>query len=223
MSTGDAFFDGFLDDYFAESEEHLSAAADALMRLDKSIGQPSAERAAVDDLFRYFHTLKAISAMVELRPAEQLAHHLEHYLRAVREGECTVTIGGQRCAHRGHQAPRAHHQCPPGGIAASTNRGCAREGRESGRHARGAPGRDIRSRRRNRNRAPMDMPFRPHPRAARLGHRRRSCTQAPRRDRNDRRSRAARASGRHDQLSVHADHGRRRRCRRASRWNSRGS
>lgn len=94
MATGDAFFDGFLDDYFAESEEHLSAAADALMRLDKSIGHPPAERAAVDDLFRYFHTLKAISAMVELRPAEELAHHLEHYLRAVREGECSVTTAG---------------------------------------------------------------------------------------------------------------------------------
>ena len=94
MATGDAFFDGFLDDYFAESEEHLTAAADALMRLDKSIGHPPAERAAVDDLFRYFHTLKAISAMVELRPAEQLAHHLEHYLRAVREGECAVTTAG---------------------------------------------------------------------------------------------------------------------------------
>jgi two-component system chemotaxis sensor kinase CheA len=94
MSTEDAFFDGFLDDYFAESEEHLTAAADALIRLDKSIGHPSAERAAVDDLFRYFHTLKAISAMVELRPAEQLAHHLEHYLRAVREGECNLTTAG---------------------------------------------------------------------------------------------------------------------------------
>jgi len=94
MATGDAFFDGFLDDYFAESEEHLSAAADALMRLDKSIGHPPEERAAVDDLFRYFHTLKAISAMVELRPAEELAHHLEHYLRAVREGECSVTTAG---------------------------------------------------------------------------------------------------------------------------------
>ena len=94
MSTEDAFFDGFLDDYFAESEEHLTAAADALIRLDKSIGHPAAERAAVDDLFRYFHTLKAISAMVELRPAEELAHHLEHYLRAVREGECSVTTAG---------------------------------------------------------------------------------------------------------------------------------
>jgi len=94
MSTEDRFFDGFLDDYFAESEEHLAAAADALIRLDKSIGNPPAERAAVDDLFRYFHTLKAISAMVELRPAEQLAHHLEHYLRAVRDGECSLTTAG---------------------------------------------------------------------------------------------------------------------------------
>ena len=94
MSTPDTFFDGFLDDYYAESDEHLAGAADALLRLDKSIGQPKAERAAVDDLFRYFHTLKAISAMVELRPAEQLAHHLEHYLRAIREGETALTTAG---------------------------------------------------------------------------------------------------------------------------------
>jgi two-component system, chemotaxis family, sensor kinase CheA len=116
MSSPDAFFDGFLDDYFAESDEHLAAAADALLRLDKSLGQPSAERAAVDDLFRYFHTLKAISAMVELRPAEELAHHLEHYLRAIREGENALTTGGTDAliegtrrlehiirAHRDHQ------------------------------------------------------------------------------------------------------------------------
>ena len=94
MSTPDAFFDGFLDDYYAESDEHLTAAAEALLRLDKSIGQGAGERAAVDDLFRYFHTLKAISAMVELRPAEQLAHHLEHYLRAIRDGESVLSTAG---------------------------------------------------------------------------------------------------------------------------------
>ncbi len=94
MAGNDAFFDGFLDDYYAESEEHLTAAADTLLRLDKVIGQPAAERAAVDDLFRYFHTLKAISAMVELKPAEELAHHLEHYLRAIRDGENALTAGG---------------------------------------------------------------------------------------------------------------------------------
>lgn len=94
MAGDSAFFDGFLDDYFAESEEHLTAASDALLKLEESLGHSAAERAVVDDLFRYFHTLKAISAMVELRPAEQLAHHLEHYLRPIREGEITLTPAG---------------------------------------------------------------------------------------------------------------------------------
>ena len=119
MASPDAFFDGFLDDYYAESDEHLSAAADTLMRIDKAIGQPAAERAAVDDLFRYFHTLKAISAMVELRPAEQLAHHLEHYLRAVREGESALTTAGSDALVEGTRrleliinAHRAHQPLP---------------------------------------------------------------------------------------------------------------
>ena len=119
MSTPDAFFDGFLDDYFAESEEHLAGATEALLRLDQSIGHSSAERAAVDDLFRYFHTLKAISAMVELRPAEQLAHHLEHYLRAIREGETVLTTAGSDALIEGTRrletfinAHRAHHPLP---------------------------------------------------------------------------------------------------------------
>ena len=94
MDGEGAFFDGFLDDYYAESEEHLTAAADSLLRLDDSIGHPLAQRAAVDDLFRNFHTLKAISAMVELRSAEQLAHHLEHYLRAIRDGQMPLSPAG---------------------------------------------------------------------------------------------------------------------------------
>ena len=119
MSTPDAFFNGFLDDYFAESEEHLAGATEALLRLDRSIGHPAAERAAVDDLFRYFHTLKAISAMVELRPAEQLAHHLEHYLRAIREGETVLTTAGSDALIEGTRrleqiinAHRAHQPLP---------------------------------------------------------------------------------------------------------------
>ena len=94
MSADEGFFDGFLDDYFAESEEHLAAAADALLALEKSLGNEAAEHAAVDDLFRYFHTLKAISAMVELRPAEHLAHSLENYLRAIRDHEVELSADG---------------------------------------------------------------------------------------------------------------------------------
>jgi two-component system chemotaxis sensor kinase CheA len=92
--ANEAFFDGFLDDYFAESEDHLTAAADALLKLDAAIGHPGIQRALIDDLFRYFHTLKAISAMVELRPAKQLAHHLEHYLRAIRDGDVSLSADG---------------------------------------------------------------------------------------------------------------------------------
>ena len=118
MAPDEAFFDGFLDDYFAEADDHLTAAADALLKLDVALGHPAAERAIIDELFRYFHTLKAISAMVELRPAEQLAHHLEHYLRAIRDGEMSLSPDGtnvliegtQRLeqivtAHRGHLTP----------------------------------------------------------------------------------------------------------------------
>jgi two-component system chemotaxis sensor kinase CheA len=119
MAGDNAFFDGFLDDYFAESEEHLTAASDALLKLEESLGHSTAERAVVDDLFRYFHTLKAISAMVELRPAEQLAHHLEHYLRVIREGEMTLTpagtnvlIDGTRRVEEIINAHRTQHELP---------------------------------------------------------------------------------------------------------------
>jgi len=84
-------FDGFLEDYFAECEEHLAAARSALLSLEASAGDSAGQRRIVDDLFRYFHSLKGISAMVELRSAEQLAHDLESYLRAVRAGDLTVT------------------------------------------------------------------------------------------------------------------------------------
>ena len=94
MSDPEPFFKGFLDDYFAECDEHIAGATHALLALEASIGSAGADRALVDALFRDFHSLKGISAMVELRPAEQLAHHLEHYLRAVRDRELTLTPAG---------------------------------------------------------------------------------------------------------------------------------
>jgi two-component system chemotaxis sensor kinase CheA len=94
VAASDGFIEGFLDDYFAECDEHLAAATRALLLLETTIGAPSAERAAIDELFRIFHSLKGISAMVELRPAEQLAHEVEHYLRAIRDREAALTPAG---------------------------------------------------------------------------------------------------------------------------------
>jgi two-component system chemotaxis sensor kinase CheA len=93
--VSDDLLAGFLDDYFAECEEHLAGVRAALLTLESAAADaPAQQRHVVDELFRFFHSLKGISAMVELRPAEQLAHGLEDYLRAVRAGELSVTQDG---------------------------------------------------------------------------------------------------------------------------------
>jgi two-component system chemotaxis sensor kinase CheA len=118
VSTSDGTFDGFLDDYFAECDEHLTNIRRVLLELEVALGQPGGERVAIAELFRFCHSLKGISAMVELRPAEELAHHLEHYLRAVRNRELAVSSEGIEVlfdgtrrlegvihAHKTHQPP----------------------------------------------------------------------------------------------------------------------
>ena len=75
-----------MDDYFAEAEEHIVAVRRSLLMLDRVGGRP-VSAAVLEELFRSCHSLKGISAMVELREAEVLAHHMESCLRAVRQGE----------------------------------------------------------------------------------------------------------------------------------------
>ncbi len=79
------FFDQFLDDYYAECDEHLVSIRRALVTLENEVGADAVDRALLDTLFRSFHTLKGISGMVGLGAAEQLSHHLESYLRELRE------------------------------------------------------------------------------------------------------------------------------------------
>ena len=82
-STGE-FFDQFLDDYYAECDEHLVSIRRALVTLEDEVNEQSLDRALLDNLFRSFHTLKGISGMVGLSAAEHLSHHLESYLRELR-------------------------------------------------------------------------------------------------------------------------------------------
>jgi two-component system, chemotaxis family, sensor kinase CheA len=84
------FADGFMDDYFAEADEHMVAVRRSLLSLEGALGS-TLPPAALEELFRSFHSLKGISAMVELREAELLAHHMESCLRAVRQGGLTLT------------------------------------------------------------------------------------------------------------------------------------
>jgi two-component system, chemotaxis family, sensor kinase CheA len=88
------FFDQFLDDYYAECDEHLVSIRRSLVILEDEIEAHAVDRALLDNLFRSFHTLKGISGMVGLSAAEQLAHELESYLRELREGSITLTASG---------------------------------------------------------------------------------------------------------------------------------
>ena len=88
------FFDQFLDDYYAECDEHLVLIRRALVMLEHEVGAPAVDRSLLDNLFRSFHTLKGISGMVGLTAAEQLAHHLESYLRDLRQGTQRLSEAG---------------------------------------------------------------------------------------------------------------------------------
>jgi two-component system chemotaxis sensor kinase CheA len=89
----DTAFPDFLDDYFAECDEHLTGVRRLLLALEASVGRADVNRPVLDELFRHFHSLKGISGMVELRQAEDLAHRLEEFLRALRKGDILTAEG----------------------------------------------------------------------------------------------------------------------------------
>ena len=91
---GGEFFAQFLDDYFAECDEHLTLVRRHLLALEERAGRAGLDHALLDELFRSFHSLKGISGMVGLGEAEQLAHHMESYLRALRQGEAPPGVAG---------------------------------------------------------------------------------------------------------------------------------
>src|SRR5687768_1173752 len=93
--------DSFLDDYFAEAEEHLAVIRRALLILEQSIGRPRPDAANLEELFRSFHSLKGIAGMVDHRETETLAHELESYLRAIREGDTAINTAGMDALIKG--------------------------------------------------------------------------------------------------------------------------
>jgi two-component system chemotaxis sensor kinase CheA len=88
------FFAQFLDDYYAESDEHLTLVRRGLLLLENQLSEPGVPRTLLDELFRSFHTLKGISGMVGLAEAEQLSHHMESYLRLLQLGEVALSDAG---------------------------------------------------------------------------------------------------------------------------------
>jgi two-component system chemotaxis sensor kinase CheA len=87
-------FTAFLDEYFVECDDHLTAARRCLLALEASVNRPDLDRRPLDELFRSFHTVKGLSAMVGVAAAERLAHHLETYLGQLRKGQAPLTPDG---------------------------------------------------------------------------------------------------------------------------------
>ena len=136
----DEFLDGFIDDYFAECEEHLATIRRLLLALEAGVGRQAAPPAVLDELFRSFHSLKGISGMVELREAEMLAHDMESYLRALRQREAQLTAAGMDALIRGVDALEQAIAARRERAAAAVDRPDgppARRGRAAGGRGRG--------------------------------------------------------------------------------------
>ena len=113
------FINQFLDDYFTECEEHLTLVRRTLLNLEQFVDKAQLDTGQLDELFRAFHTIKGISGMVGLSPAEQLAHEMESYLRVLRKGTVMLTklgfealLNGTRTLEEIITSHRAHHALP---------------------------------------------------------------------------------------------------------------
>jgi two-component system chemotaxis sensor kinase CheA len=92
--SDDAFAAEFMNDYFAECAEHLANVRHLLLDLDARDPALPVPAAAIEELFRSFHSIKGVSGMVGLREAEALAHHMEDYLRTLRQRDTRLTAEG---------------------------------------------------------------------------------------------------------------------------------
>ena len=99
---GEPFVEEFMDDYYSECDEHLLAIRLILLEAEQQTGRIASS--ALQELFRSFHSLKGLSGMVGIRAAEELAHHMESYLRVLRDRQGAPTLDGVRALVRGTQA-----------------------------------------------------------------------------------------------------------------------
>ena len=88
------FFADFLDDYFAECDEHLTMVRQKLLALESYVQGGSVDAGILQNLFRCFHSLKGLSGMVGIREAEELAHEMESYLRCLRDDQLSLSAEG---------------------------------------------------------------------------------------------------------------------------------
>jgi len=81
------FLESLLQDYFAECDEHLLSLKRNVLELEKYLDKEKIDENIVNELFRSFHTIKGLSAMVGIEEAEKVSHELESYLKLLKSGK----------------------------------------------------------------------------------------------------------------------------------------
>ncbi|RKH66907.1 chemotaxis protein CheA [Corallococcus sp. AB049A] len=79
--SGSGEFAEFLPAYLAEADELLASAQKDLLAVEEAVRKGQAQPRAVRELFRALHTLKGLSAMVDVEPVVSLSHWMEASLR----------------------------------------------------------------------------------------------------------------------------------------------
>ncbi|GMU07317.1 chemotaxis protein CheA [Corallococcus caeni] len=79
--SGSGEFAEFLPAYLAEVDELLASAQRDLLAVEEAVRKGLAQPRAVRELFRALHTLKGLSAMVDVEPVVSVAHWMEASLR----------------------------------------------------------------------------------------------------------------------------------------------
>lgn len=87
-------FADLLGDCFAECEEHLAQVRRNLLALEPFVNQPPLNRTLLNETLRCFHSLKGLSGMIGAKAAEELAHQMESYLKALRDKQVELTALG---------------------------------------------------------------------------------------------------------------------------------
>jgi two-component system chemotaxis sensor kinase CheA len=93
-SLNETFLTEFIDDLYAEYDERLGFVRRDLLALETFVNQPHLDKSRLDGLLRNLHTLKGLSGTINLKEAEQLAHQLETYLRALRQEQASLSPEG---------------------------------------------------------------------------------------------------------------------------------
>lgn len=93
-SLNETFLTEFIDDLYAEYDERLGFIRRDLLALEAFVNQPHLDKSRLDALLRNLHTLKGLSGTINLKEAEQLAHQLETYLRALRQEQANLSPEG---------------------------------------------------------------------------------------------------------------------------------